>query len=778
MPDHHDASYKFDQLRQRADNLIEQQPDLAPDASSDILELIHELRIHQAELEIQNEELKRAQQELMELHHKFENLYEFAPCGYITLNNKGIITRINLFGTRLLGVNRKVSHYSGFSQFIASDWQHSYLSAQTKSAETGQKQIIELPLNKGKGATLWVRADIEADRDETGAVFQWRMVLVDITKKKVAETNLFQKTKVLDGINRMFGEALGGGSEKALKENCLTIIEEVTASKLSLMVELGVDGLPRDVSVVEHGWESIGSLDQGIRRRLPSDFHLQGVCGQVLKKGKSVYANEPERIGLPASPLPLTAFLGVPLIQDDHVLGMIAVGNRNGGYRLEEQETLESMAPAIVSILMRKRAETIRKRLDKERLSLEKRRHQLEKARSLSRMAGAVAHHFNNMLAAVMGNLELAIMELPLEASPSGNLSNAMIAARRASDLSRLMLAYVGQSSTRRERLYLSETFELHLSTLRDDLPETLSLDANLTSPGPLVRGNPDQIQQILECLINNAREAIGEHQGLISLDVKTVTSADIPTFRRFPVDWQPRDADYACLKIADTGGGIEDKDIGKIFDPFFSTKFTGRGLGLPVAQGALKTHRGCITVDNAPGRGCTFSVFLPILAGDIQRPKDNIPRASDMLAGGLVLLIDDQAMIRNVVKSMLEKIGFEVLVAKDGVEGVEIFRENQPNVDVVISDLTMPRMNGWETMAALRAIWSDIPVVLSSAYDESQAMVGHQSEPEPQAFLRKPYHMEMLKATLVKVMQVGNSTQDSQATREKSQRVKIHKQE
>ncbi len=192
MSDDLDPSDKFEQLRQQAEELLHKQPDLAPETPSDILDLIHELKVHQAELEIQNEELQRAQKELATLHQAFESLYEFAPCGYVTLNNKGIITRVNLAAVALLETDRRTLWHSGFSQFIDSDHAYAFISARKKAGETGKKQSVELPLKGGKETPVWVQANIDADRDDADMVTQWRIVLLDITSKKAAEALLME----------------------------------------------------------------------------------------------------------------------------------------------------------------------------------------------------------------------------------------------------------------------------------------------------------------------------------------------------------------------------------------------------------------------------------------------------------------------------------------------------------------------------------------------------------------------------------------------------------
>ncbi len=190
MTDNESTANRFDQLRKRAEELINARPDAPPEGSSTTLDLINELQIHQVEVEIQNEELKQAQQALSALHREYEDLYEFAPCGYVTLDAKGIITRANLTAVTLLGVDRSALLQSGLIKFISPEGQDVFIDAGQQAVQTGEKRTVEVSLKRNDSATLWVRIDIVADRDETGAVTQWRMAMTDITEHKTAEAAL------------------------------------------------------------------------------------------------------------------------------------------------------------------------------------------------------------------------------------------------------------------------------------------------------------------------------------------------------------------------------------------------------------------------------------------------------------------------------------------------------------------------------------------------------------------------------------------------------------
>lgn len=193
-----DKSKTIDRLRRQAEELISRRSDSDLETPTDILELIHELKIHQAELEIQNEELERSQLELTELYRQFEDLYEFAPCSYLNLNPKGLISRINLAGVMLLNGLREKILDTGFSQFVAPGWRDTYLDALKRAGRTGETQRLELQLNNANASTIWVWAQIQAQRDDTDVVIQWRMTLVNISDKKRIEETLAEASRDLE----------------------------------------------------------------------------------------------------------------------------------------------------------------------------------------------------------------------------------------------------------------------------------------------------------------------------------------------------------------------------------------------------------------------------------------------------------------------------------------------------------------------------------------------------------------------------------------------------
>ncbi|MBF0259834.1 MAG: response regulator [Desulfamplus sp.] len=389
-----------------------------------------------------------------------------------------------------------------------------------------------------------------------------------------------------------------------------------------------------------------------------------------------------------------------------------------------------------------------------ERKKLEIKNLQLQKAESLGQMAGGIAHLFNNYLYAVSGNLELALEELPDDSLICDNLKEAMKAAHRCSDVSGSMLTYLGQSFVKPELIDIGESCRKNLPELQSSLHGGITIEADLIDTELIVRANANQMQQVLNHLITNAIESIGENKGRISLSLttRTITASDISKLHIFPTGCKPSSDIYAYIEVTDTGCGIPEEDIDKIFDPFFTTKFTGRGLGLPIVLGIAKSWGGMIGVSSEIGHGSTFMVLLPFSVDtSIQQAKKSAQNPQ-IKPFSTVLLVDDHPAVLKMTTIMLKKMGFQVISATNGVEAVEKFRQHKESIGCLITDLSMPELDGWGTLSEIRKINPHLPAILASGYDEAFAMSNDTFE-KPQAFLHKPYSMADLKSTLGQVL-------------------------
>jgi PAS domain S-box-containing protein len=447
----------------------------------------------------------------------------------------------------------------------------------------------------------------------------------------------------------------------------------------------------------------------------------------------------------------------VPIRDKDRIMGLIQLNDRRPGrFTIETVELLEEAAAYIGAGLMRRQT-------DEDKTLFAVQRSKLLKAESLSRMAGAVAHHFNNKLMVVTGNLDMAMRALPQDSILSAYLEQAMQGARQAADISTLMLTYLGQMNGVHEPMDLAGICRQRLPEFKHGMPPNIEFKTDLPDPGPIVLADPRQILQILINLIANAKEAIGSKSGTIRLTVKTVSRANIPGTYRFPFEWEPNASRYACLEIVDTGCGIADTDKEKLFDPFFSTKFTGRGLGLPVVIGMLRGNDSGITVESTVEHGSTFRVFLTLVEeADARKPAHASPAPQKAADGqtartgkiGTMLVIEDESAVRDVITLMLQNLGLTVLIAENGAAALELFRRHRADICCALCDLSMPHMDGWATLTALRALRPDLPVILASGYDEARALAGDHPE-RPQAFIGKPYDTMELRDTIEKVLGV-----------------------
>ncbi len=439
-PDERGAAMN-DDLRRRAEVLagrLASDPALTGVLSAEEVRLMHDLQVHQIELEIQNEELRRAEAALEGARARYFDLYDVAPVGYVTLGPGNRILEANLTAARVLRVERAALVGEALTRYIVADDQDTFYLRRRRLLATGIPQVVELRMRRGDDPPRWVRLEATTTPDMDGLSEVCRVVLSDITDEK---------------------------------------------------------------------------------------------------------------------------------------------------------------------------------RLAGERAQFERELQHAQKAESLGRMAGAVAHHFNNQLMVVMGNLDIA-MNSPATSGPW--LAGAQTAAHKAAAVSGLLLTYVGQSSGNHAPIDLSAAVEHGLPLVRAAMPRHVTIETDLPAPGAVVNANPDELRLLFTNLVTNAWESVGGLPATIHARAYAVNPRDIPAARRIPVGWTPRDQMYACLEVRDPGCGIDAQEIEQIFDPFFTHKFTGRGLGLSVVLGILHAPSGG-TGRREPARAVERQ-RLPCLPADLER--------------------------------------------------------------------------------------------------------------------------------------------------------------
>jgi len=392
---------------------------------------------------------------------------------------------------------------------------------------------------------------------------------------------------------------------------------------------------------------------------------------------------------------------------------------------------------------------TGRRRDQEERAQLDRKLQESQKLESLGVLAGGVAHDFNNLLTSILGNASLAQMDSAPDAPAQPCLRQIEIAAERAAGLCQQMLAYSGQGRFVVKRADLSALVRENTGILRASVNRKAALDLRLADALPATIADVTQMRQMLMNLVVNAGEALGDNAGTITITTGT-TQATRADFTASHLSPDLPEGEYVFLEIADTGCGMNADTRSKLFDPFFSTKFTGRGLGLAAVLGIVRGHRGAIRVTTQPGTGSTFRVLLPSTGTPSLQAE--LPFPATTRSAGIILLVDDDEQIRTSTRRILENLGYDVLTAVDGLDAVEQVRRSGPRLRAVLLDLTMPRLDGAETFRKIRELQPDLRVLLMSGFAEQQAIARFAGQGLT-GFLQKPFKPDHLREKLNAVL-------------------------
>lgn len=389
-----------------------------------------------------------------------------------------------------------------------------------------------------------------------------------------------------------------------------------------------------------------------------------------------------------------------------------------------------------------------------ERRQAEETLFQAQKSESLGILAGGIAHDFNNLLVAMLGQTSLAQSQLPPQHEVQGYLEKAVVAAEKAATLTRQMLAYSGRGDFEIVPIHLNRLIEENIHLFETAVPKNVRLAPELAQDLPLIEGDPAQMQQVIMNLILNAAEAIGSESGSVVVRTYLADGELEESFQERVAGPQALNGQVVAFEVCDDGCGMEQETLARIFDPFYSTKPTGQGLGLAAVLGIVRGHYGRIQVNSEPGKGTTFRLLFPISKRSLPQEPEKAQRSNGRLHDrSLVLVIDDEEAVRLAVNDILELEGIDVIVAADGAQAVQQLKAHAGEVDLVILDLSMPGMSGKETLAQLRAIDPEVPVLLSSGYDKRDVRHRFDTE-EVSGFLQKPYDGQTLVDTVLRYLE------------------------
>jgi len=533
-----------------------------------------------------------------------------------------------------------------------------------------------------------------------------------------------------------------------------SIVDELAdAFDFGVSIEV-IEGDERVIVAVGHKDEAVAEQVRWIagHARAPRD---QGLPGQVITSGEPLILHDlptedlraqlvpeiRERIDIEVPNLAL-----MPMKYDGEVLGVMALFALQADHRFEDPELLAQFAAvadiAAVALANERLVQDLRVELERRRKAEESRTKledkllQSQKLESLGVLAGGIAHDFNNLLVGVLGNASLALMDLPQNSPVRPTLQSIQRAARTLADLSQQMLAYSGRGAFVIQPVDLSSLVEEVTHLLKVTVSKRAVLKLELARDLPPVDADVSQLRQVILNLVTNASDAVRQGSGFIRVSTSLVhADADYLNETLIPSAVSP--GYFACLEISDTGQGMDESTQSRMFDPFFSTKQTGRGLGLAAVLGIVRGHKGAIRVYSEVGRGTTVKVLLPVAA------EIDPPEPSQGNSGKLVLLVDDEETCRAVGRQLLERAGYRVLVACDGAEALAYFKSRQ-DIDLVILDLTMPKMDGAEAFSAIRRIDEDVTIILTSGYGEQDVTTAFAGK-RLNGFVQKPWDVAQM---------------------------------
>ena len=420
--------------------------------------------------------------------------------------------------------------------------------------------------------------------------------------------------------------------------------------------------------------------------------------------------------------------------------------------------------------LMEKQLEEIQKS-ENDKDALQEQLHQAQKLEAVGRLAGGIAHDFNNILAAMNGYAEFLMDDLEPETAQRSFAVDILKAGKQARDLVDKILAFSRREHNEMQQMRLCESIDETLSMLKASLPKTVIVNAEISDKDYIINGNPTLVSQALMNLCVNAKDAMPSKKGtiMVSLSVADMeyfqdidTADELPTTEDLPLvsikdvsathsqlsmGKLASNQEYLCLSVADDGSGMSRVIMENIFEPFFTTKPVGKGtgLGLAMVHGLMASHRGAMQINSIAGKGTRFDLLFPIMDEVTEEKEEQIVR-EDWQAIGHVLLVEDQPEVQEMMKTMLERIGFEVETCDDGEAALEILSEHSDYFTAVVTDQNMPKMTGVEMIEKVAVNHPEIPFILLTGYSIQDLSDLTQEQPSVKAVLKKPVDREKLK--------------------------------
>jgi PAS domain S-box-containing protein len=644
-------------------------------------EMIHELKVHQIELEMQNEELRASQEELEESNNRYFDLYDLAPIGYVTIGKNGLIIQANLTSATLLNLGRGALVGKSIRNFIIKDDQDAYYLFINKLIRTEQSQVCELRIKRNNDGEIWVRleaafsdTDLQSSEKEDSEECVYRIILSDITERKEAEEALRKSEELLSKTSKLSGI---GGWTLNFDTGISTWTEETS-----------------DIFEVNYDREAL-SLAEGV------EFYT-GKSKQILSEAIDLAKRTGTSYDLQ---------LEITTINNNHRWV------HTTGEASRENGKIVSISGTIQDITEKKNADE-----EKEKMNVEL--NNIHKLESIGLLAGGIAHDFNNLLGGMFGFVELAQMNIregDLDLA-SLSLESAFKIFNRTRGLTQQLLTFSKGGAPTLKTHNIESLISSNIPHALADSKSTIKCNIDMDlSPCDC---DEKQIGQVINIVTCNAQEAMPDG-GNVTITARNISIETDGSYAGFET------GNYIKISVIDEGVGIAKDLLHKIYDPFYTTKTVGRGLGLATVYSIIKQHNGRIEVKSDLDKGSTFDIYLPVSSAKesiaISKNESVSDRTETEKSLGRVLIMDDEEFMREIECAILKRMGYEVITSKDGEEAIALFTEAHASgndFDFIILDLTVPGgLGGTETVKAIKQLDERAIVFVASGYADDLVM-------------------------------------------------------
>jgi len=648
------------------------------------------------------QEVQRTRAALQESERRYESLIAAAPVAIFRLDADGRCLQLNRRWSELTGIAIEEALGERWRDFVPPEAQSFVRDVGRQLAGSGEYRA-ERTVHRRDGSSVRVLVHVVGEHDGEGRATGYIGTITDLSDREAARSALARSEErlrlALQAAKMVTWEVPAGSTRIEWSEGAASVL-----------------GFPPDFLPIDADRALVAVEDSEVSFRSGSAF-------------ESLASREPfefeTRLEAPDGPR------------------WLLVRGQAPGHRSGESARIVGVIADV----------SARRRDAEERALLERKLVEAQRLESLGLLAGGVAHDFNNLLVGILGNAELALERLP-EGAPARDLLLGMRqSAVRASELARQILAFSGSQPLAARAVDLRELTHETLALVAAALPRGARVRLAPNARPAFVSGDPTQLRQVLMNLVINACESLPEGRGEVDVAIEPVARAASSE--------APAGA-WLALDVRDTGAGMDAQTRGRIFEPFYSTRGTGRGLGLAVAHGIVRAHGGAIEVESEPGSGTRMRILLPEIAEpERAHAAPEAPDAGAAAGPALVLVVDDERAVREVVRVALEAAGHRVLLAANAADARAALAPDAEEVDAVVLDLSLGSESSERLLAEIRARSSGLPVLVTSGYPEEEAL-GRLSALGVSAFLQKPFTLAKLNAAVARALAANPSAGDS----------------